>query len=694
MENKAELDQNPEMTQTPEENTGPEGQTEKEEVNESVTSEVKTDESLPTETEAAGEESKTGEEEPQPPSAEAPEATSPRKRGRPRQKTDEPSAEAPQDDHDDDSGADDDPDYHEEDKPAAKEEFYSDKSREELLVLLDELLQGGEVDPIKAQVAQIKMAYLRKTRELQKKLKNEFVDAGGAPDAFVAEPDPTDSRFEELFVVYRSMRQKHLEELEEQKKKNLEAKKLILEELKALIDSEETLKKTYDEFRELQDRWKKIGVIPRNEVNNLWQSYHFFVEKFFDKVKINKELRDLDLRKNLEAKMALCEKAEELLIENSIIKSFKELQRLHEEWKEIGPAPEDKKDEIWERFRAATEKINQRRREHYIQLAEEQKGNLTAKTELCERAEEILRTEERTLKLWQEDTQKMSELLKIWRSIGPAPRKYNDGVWTRFKNSLDAFFTVKKEYFNEIKDEQLNNYNRKLDLCIQAEGMKDSADWKKTSRDFITLQQEWKSIGPVPRKHSDKIWKRFRAACDEFFNRKSEYFGNVEKNEQENLKIKEDLISKVREYEFGSDKNENLNVLKDFQRQWMEVGHVPIAEKERLQNEFRETVNTRLDKLKISHTEIQTMSFRNRYDNIKEQPNARRIMSNEKNFLISKKKQLEDDVMLWENNLGFLAKSKQAALLKAEFEKKIEKTREEIGVLAAKIKILDEEARS
>lgn len=696
MEKKEELDHNPEISNASEENPSPEGQANtKDDIKQepvadapetadegaTVDDTATIDEKPQTEPESS--ESKDDEEE----EKTTEEAT--KRRGRPRLKKEE--AEEKEDSGEDEEDSSD-PDYHEDEKQS-REDAYADKSREELVELLDVLVQEADINSVKTKVAQVKVAFLRKTRELNKKLRNDFVTAGGTAEAFVAEADDLSIRFDEIFSIYKSKRQKFLEELEVQKLKNLEAKKLILEELKALIDSEETLKKTYDEFRELQERWKQIGVIPRNEVNNLWQSYHFFVEKFFDKVKINKELRDLDLKKNLEAKIALCEKAEELLLETSIIRSFKELQRLHEEWKEIGPAPQDKKDEIWERFRAATEKINHRRREHYILLAEDQKSNLTAKTELCERAEDILRAEERNLKQWQEDTGKMTELLRLWRSIGPAPRKYNDEIWERFKGSLDAFFSTKKEYFNSIKEVQINNYNQKLDLCIQAEGMKESSDWRKTTRDLITLQKEWKNIGPVPRKHSDKIWKRFRAACDEFFNRKSEYFGNIEKHEQENLKAKEELISKVKEYEFGSSRNENLNVLKEFQREWMEIGHVPIAEKDRIQNEFREAVNARLDKLKISQADVQAMSFKNRFENIKEQPNARRIISNEKNFLINKRKKLEDDIKLWENNLGFLAESKQANLLKAEFEKKIEKTKQEIELLSAKIRFLDEEGR-
>ncbi|MCD4737631.1 MAG: DUF349 domain-containing protein, partial [Bacteroidales bacterium] len=580
----------------------------------------------------------------------------------------------------------------EEAKSQEKEEInYDDLSSQDLVEILENLVAEEDITKIKTKVALLKVAFLKKQKGESKVKLEKFLDEGGNREDYKEEPDETTIKFDEFFTIYRKKRHTYRENLEKIKIQNLEAKKLILEELKALIESEETLKKTYDEFRVLQEKWKVTGNVPRAEVNTLWQNYHFYVEKFFDKVKINRELRDLDLKKNLEAKIHLCEKAEELLLETSIIKSFKELQNLHNEWKEIGPAPQDKKDEIWERFKTATDKINQRRRDHYLKLAEQQKANLIAKTELCEKSEEILGRDERSLKEWQEDTNNFSELLKIWKSFGPAPRKYNDDIWARFKNSLDTFFSAKKEFFNQIKDEQVNNYNQKVDLCIQAEGIKDSTDWRNTTRELIRLQQEWKNIGPVPRKNSDKIWKRFRAACDDFFNRKTEYFGNIDKHENENLKLKEELIKQVNNYSFGDNKNENLKALKDFQRQWTEIGHVPIKDKDRVQIDFREAINNRLDRLNISQVEIQTMQYKSRFENIGEQPNAHRVISNERNFLLNKKKKLEDDVNLWENNLGFLAQSKKADLLKQEFEKKIQKARQEIEVIAEKIKFLNKD---
>jgi len=575
------------------------------------------------------------------------------------------------------------------------EEDFDGKTREELVSILEETVKDEDVLKIKKKIALIKVAFHKIDKEEQDK-KQDIVteDDGEAEGERVSqEPeekvDEIEQRFNNAFAIYRTNRKKFLEEQEKIKQQNLEAKKVILEELKTLIDSEDSLKKTYDEFKTLQEKWREIGMVPKSEVNNLWQNYHFYVERFFDKVKMNKELRDLDMKKNLEAKIELCEKAEELLLETSIIKSFKELQNLHHKWKEIGPVPQDKNDEIWERFKSITEKINERRREHYSKLQEEQKNNLLAKTALCEKAEEILSLELNTIKEWQAESEKISELLKVWKTIGRAPRKNNDEIWERFKTSLDTFYSNKKEFFQKIKEEQINNYNLKLDICAQAESMMDSTDWRKTTRDLINLQKEWKSIGPVPRKHSDKIWKRFRAACDTFFNRKSEFFANIDKHEAENKKLKEELIAKVENYEFGDDKNENLNILKEFQREWTGIGHVPMKDKDRLQSEFRKAINKKLDELKISQTEIQTMNYKQRFENIENNPDKRRILNNERHFLVNKSKKLEEEINLWENNLGFLAASKKASLLKQEFEKKIEKAKAEVELLKAKIRIID-----
>ncbi|KAF0198965.1 MAG: hypothetical protein FD166_956 [Bacteroidetes bacterium] len=570
-------------------------------------------------------------------------------------------------------------------------------NRDQLVEKLEDLVKDPNVNAIKSAVGLVRLAFLKLNKEfkqeLYQKLAEVNVDADAETPAEVqpVQDDAIEERFKAAFNIYKQNKAKYNEEQEKVKVKNLEAKTRILEELKVLINSEETLKKTYDEFKTLQERWKTIGMVPKGEINTLWQNYHFLVEKFFDKVKINKELKDLDLKKNLEVKVHLCEKAEELLLETSIIKSFKQLQQYHEEWKEVGPVPQDKKDELWERFRSATEKINERRREYYNEMQDSLEQNYAAKVILCEKAEQLMAGESDSIKAWQDTTAQITELLKIWKTIGPAPKKQNNEIWARFKTSLDGFFNTKKEYFNKLKEQQMHNFNLKLDLCVQAESLRNSTDWKNTSRELINLQNEWKKIGPVPRKQSDRIWKRFRAACDEFFSTKTEYFKNVSSHEDENMKLKLDLIEKVKEFEVGDDRNQAVETLKDFQRQWMEIGHVPIKEKEKLQADFRLLINKHFEKLKMESMSMGANNYRNRVERMaKDSPDAGRVISKERSFVLGKIQQLQDEIKTWENNIGFFANSKTANLLKQEFEKKIDKAKEELQMLEAKLKMLRE----
>lgn len=566
------------------------------------------------------------------------------------------------------------------------EEDLNHHSQEQLLDLLEVAVAEPDLNVVKTRIALIRMAFLKKRDEMHLTL--DVNEEGEENSNANQEQDALNTRFESLFSIYKANKGRFMAEQEKLKKGNLERKRQILEELRNLISSEETLKKTYDEFKNLQDQWKEVGMVPRSEINDLWQNYHFLVEKFFEKVKLNKELKDLDLKKNLEAKIELCEKTEELLLEPSILKSFKQLQKFHDEWKDIGPAPSDKKDEIWERFRNATDKINDRRREYYASLEEEQNKNLETKNALCQQAEEVLTNRNETVKDWQDNTHKVNELLKIWKSVGPVPQKHNAMVWASFKGCLDNFFAGKKEFFDRVKDQQMHNYNLKLDLCAQAEALKGSTDWKKTTNDLIRLQGEWKMIGPVPRKHSDKIWKRFRSACDEFFKSKSSHFSSIHIHEDENMIAKEDLLTKLRDHQFAADKNKNLDDLKAFQREWTQIGHVPFKERDRLQNEFRKLVNEHLDKLKISEFEMTAVSYQTKMESMKNDPQAKRMILRERETLSMKISKLRDDINLWENNIGFLANSKNANILKAEFEKKIEKAKSELKVMEAKFKIL------
>ena len=430
-------------------------------------------------------------------------------------------------------------------------------------------------------------------------------------------------------------------------------------------------------------------MIPASELRNLWQSYHFLVEKFFDKVRINRELRDLDLKKNLEAKLALCEKAEELLVEKSILKSFKLLQFYHDKWREIGPVPIDVKEDLWSRFKGITDKINLRRKEYYKELQDQQQTNYDTKLALCENAKEVVSESIETLKGWQVATDKVNELLKLWKTIGRAPKSKNDEVWVTFKGYLDTFFKSKREYLTELKGQQVNNYNLKIDLCTKAEAIMDSSDWRNTTRELINLQQEWKKIGPVPRKYSDKIWKKFRSSCDVFFKRKSEHFKSLHSVEDENFKKKKELISNITDYNVTKDKDTDLTALKDFQKQWIDIGFVPFKEKEKIQTSYRTAIDKLVSKMDINKSELSAADFKNRIDVLKNSPDSGRRLSKERIFITGKIKKIKEDLDVWENNIGFFSNSKQSNKLKEEFEHKISKAKSEIDSLKAKLKLLD-----
>lgn len=567
---------------------------------------------------------------------------------------------------------------------------YENLSAEELVETLVKLVESEDINAIKTDIAIIKVAFLKKEKAVKEEKLKLFIEQGGKKEDFDFPDSPLMVKFNDAFNVYKQKRNHLNEILEKEKQENLSKKITILEELKQLIESEEELKKTYDAFKHLQEKWKEIGQVPRTEINNLWQNYNFLVEKFFDKVKINNELKDLDLKKNLEAKVEICEKAEELLIEPSVTRAFQQLQKYHEMWREIGPVPVDKKEEVWERFRSLTEKINERRAEYYEKIKAEQNSNYETKLALCEKAEQATETVISTTKEWLEKTQVLNDMLHVWKTVGPAQKKDNDVVWMRFKTAIDNFFNAKKEFFDKLKEEQINNFNIKLNLCIQAESIKASNNWKKSTEDLIRLQQEWKKIGPVPKKYSDKIWKRFRAACDEFFNNKSSYFSNIDSKEEENLKFKKELIEKVKAYQFGENNNENLQIIKDFQRQWMEIGHVPIKVKNDIQNEFRTAINEHFDRLKINSVEKNTLTFKSRVENLMTSPQSNQMLSKERQFILSRITSLKNDIKLWENNIGFFANSKKADVLKEEFLKKIEKAKQDILIFEAKIKVLKE----
>ncbi|MBR4147662.1 MAG: DUF349 domain-containing protein [Bacteroidales bacterium] len=579
----------------------------------------------------------------------------------------------------------------EEEEEAAVEKLdIEGKTKEELAAMLEEIVQDPDVMKVKDNVTAIRVRFMKLNKEDMDKEMEAFLEGGGDKDSYQHVPDEAEQRFNTAFGIYKANRAKQNELIDAQKSDNLIQKKAILEELKQLIASEETLKKTYDDFRALQEKWKTIGQVPATENANLWNTYHFLVEKFFDKVNINRELRDLDMKKNLDAKISLCEKAEELLDEKSMSKAFKTLQQLHEEWKEVGPVPQDKKDEIWERFKAATDKINAIRREHYSKIQEEQNANLATKTALCEKAEELLAEEYTSINTWQKKSNDLSELFKVWKTVGPASKKQNEEIWARFKGTMDTFFAKKKEFFANLKDRQTENLERKINLCIEAEALQESTEWKKATERFKKMQEEWKTIGPVPKRHADKIWKRFRAACDTFFGRKAEHFGGLKEEEAANLTAKQAIIEAIKNFELKPNRAENMEAIKALQKQWIEIGHVPMKVKDSINSEYRQAVDALFDKMRSNQNEISTNEYKEMVELMKDDPESGDKMRREKTNLANKIQKLRDEIAVLENNIGFFSNSKNSELMRAEYEKKINKAKNDLKVLEAKLKIVND----
>lgn len=576
----------------------------------------------------------------------------------------------------------------EEAEPSEATPDYSTMDREGLIEALEGLM-GEEMQAIKGRAAAIRNRFNELNREAQKTVYEAFLADGGNKDEYEAKNDGVAERFYALYDKYRERRQQFLAEQEEQKRRNLEAKQALIEELRTLVDAGgEQVRTALDKFNEIQERWKAIGEVPREQMNDLWQSYHFQIEQFFAKLKMNRELRDLDQKHNLEEKIKLCEKAEELIVEPSITKAFKGLQELRTQWKEIGPVPAEQNEEIWQRFCNAANQVDERRKEYYEQRKEELEHNLLAKQALIEKAEGLTAERPASVREWNELTASLDELLKVWKTIGPVPREVNEEIWTKFKGMIDRHYAEKKEHFATLKEEQETNYQKKVELCLKAEAIAQREDWKKATEELLQLQQEWKEVGAVSRKVSEKLWQRFRGACDQFFAKKGEFFKERRTSESENLAKKEAIIAELKAHQFGDNREENLTAIKDFQRRWAEVGFVPAAEKERLHKEFRGEIDHIFEQLKISAREAEETAYRERLKNVA--GDAKRFVSGERQELQEKIEKLRNDLNLWENNLGFLASSKQADLLKQEFEKKMQGARQQIALLQAKLRILKE----
>jgi archaellum component FlaC len=566
---------------------------------------------------------------------------------------------------------------------------YSGFSRKELVETLALIVENRPPAEILDDVNRIKEFFYKKTKAEFNEKRLNFAKEGGNIEEYRPEPDELENRIKTILETYRNRRSDFNRIQESEKQENLRRKVEIIEQIKDLVNREEAINKTFQEFRNLQNEWHATGIVPQSAVKDLWENYHHSVEIFYDYIKINRELRDLDLRKNLEAKITLCEKAEELLLEPNAVNAFKLLQDYHNQWREIGPVPHENKNDIWERFREATTKVNKRHHEFFEKQKDDQKRNLDAKTALCEKVEEIAAGEILTFADFREKSDAILECQKLWKTIGFAPKKHNNKIYQRFRAACDSFFEKKRSFFAENKETQVRNLQLKTELCMKAEALQESTDWKDTSEMLIRLQKEWKEIGPVPKKYSEKIWKRFRKACDTFFTRKSEFFAGRDTSYEDNLRSKLAILDELEAFDPGEDLRAGFEQLKEIQKRWTEIGYVPFNRKEEIARRYKEVLNKQFDKLKLDDEDKNILRYRSKVDSAKSNPRAARKVRGEREKFYSKIKQLESDIVLWENNIGFFAKSANADSMIREVEEKIAEARRNIKILEEKVKLID-----
>ena len=479
--------------------------------------------------------------------------------------------------------------------------------------------------------------------------------------------------FKEIYNRYRKERAEYNRQLEKEREQNLSQKEAVIADLKALLEKQDDVNDSFPAFREIQNRWRAIGPVPAQSYRNINETYQLYVEQFYDMVKINRELRDLDFRKNLEVKEQFCAIAEKLAENENIVEAFHELQKLHEQWKEYGPVAKEFRDEIWNRFKAATSVINKKYQAFFEGIKEQQAENLVKKTALCEKVEEIAAREVADSNEWNAFSKEIEEVQKEWKTIGFASKKENQKIYDRFRAACNSFYERKREFYNQYKDSINANLDKKIALCEEAEQLKLSTEWKKATDQFISLQKQWKEIGAVPRKKSEQLWKRFRAACDEFFAERDKN-AKPENDFYGNLKAKQHLIEEIKAYELKGDASDAA-ALAEFQKKWQEIGFVPFKEKDKIAQAYKEVIS-----------KFPSPSRGQRRDNHRP---ARQQLS-EKDRLIQKYHALEQDIVTYENNIGFFSMSKNSEPLIKQMQERIEASKVELKALAEQIKALNE----
>ncbi len=564
-------------------------------------------------------------------------------------------------------------------------------SKEEVIGRLKEIAHDVE-SVTKAEIDSLKQTFYKLHNAEQEAARKKFAEEGGAAEDYVPVPDPLEEEMKNVMSVIKTKRNELAAEVEKQKEMNLQVKLSIIEELKDLLESPEDANKNYNEFKRLQQQWNEVKLVPQANVNELWKNYQLYVEKFYDLLKLNNEFREYDFKKNLEIKTHLCEAAEKLAEEPDVVSAFHQLQKLHQEYRETGPVAKELREEIWARFKAASTAVNRRHQQHFDALKETEQQNLDQKTVICEIIEGIDYNELTNFAAWDNKTQEIIALQNKWKTIGYAPQKMNVKIFERFRAACDAFFNKKAEFFKTVKESMNENLEKKRALCEKAEALKDSTDWKNTADVLVKLQKEWKTIGPVAKKHSDAIWKRFIAACDYFFEQKNQAGASQRTEEQANLEKKRDIIARLEAIGEETDADTAIDEVRNLMKEWNVVGFVPFKEKDKVYKQYHALVDKLFERYNLSQSSKKLSNFRNTLNNIQE--GGTQTLYREREKLMRAYENMKSELQTYENNLGFLnAASKKGNSLLTELNRKVEKLKADIDLVKEKIKAVDESIR-
>lgn len=557
-------------------------------------------------------------------------------------------------------------------------------TKEEVIQRLKEIDEDA-CNADKQEIDALKQNFYKLHKAEQEAARKAFIEGGGKSEEFTPTPDPQEAEFKQVMGSIKEKRNTLTAAQEQEKEENLAKKLAILDKMKEFTETPEDTGKRYNEFKQLQQEWNEIKQVPAAKVNELWKSYQLYTEKFYDMLKLNNEFREYDFKKNLEAKLHLCEAAEKLATEPDVVSAFHQLQKLHQEFRSIGPVAKELRENIWARFKAASTTVNRRHQQHFEELKEKEQNNLDQKTVICEIVESMEYDTFKTFADWEDKTQEILALQAKWKTIGYAPQKMNVKIFERFRAACDEFFRRKAAFFKSIKESMAENLEKKKALCEKAESLKDSTDWKETAEILTKLQKEWKTIGPVAKKHSDAVWKRFIGACDYFFEQKNKATSSQRSIESENQAKKEAVISQLKALdEAGTTDEATADKTRALMKEWNSIGFVPFKEKDRLYKEYHAVVDRLFDKLHLSATEKKLSNFKS---GLNKEGNLYR----DREKLVRTYEGLKNDIQTYENNLGFLnSSSKKGNSLVSEINRKIERLKADMELVQKKIAAIDE----